>query len=84
MTKENVAGKKANWPISLYHYARGLKDRPFLMLMGRHDTMCTPRQAETLYDLIPSMQKNLKFYNSAHQLPEDYVRDAAAWFRMFL
>jgi YD repeat-containing protein len=65
-------------------YAQGIASRPFLMLMGRSDSMCHELHARQLLALIPSPRKNLIFYEAAHKLPTDYVPDAQAWFQEHL
>lgn len=68
--------------ISPKDYARGIG--PFLMLMGRSDSMCHEQHARQLLALIPSPHKNLIFYDAEHKLPADYVQDALAWFQEYL
>ena len=65
-------------------YARGIGDRPFLMLMGKEDSMCTMPHAQQLLTLIPSSKKKLVFYDSGHKLPVSYVDDAVGWFKSHL
>ncbi len=66
------------------HYARGVGDRPFLMLMGRTDSMCPPERARQLRALMPESTSELVFYQAGHQLPAAYVEDALAWFENHL
>jgi len=73
----SLAGRTTS--IAPKDYARGIGDRPFLMLMGRTDTMCHQQHARQLLDLIPSTRKDLTFYDAGHKLPTDYVSDALAW-----
>jgi predicted esterase len=65
-------------------YARGIADRPFLMLMGRTDPMCHHQHANQLLDLIPSTRKNLILFDAGHKLPDRYVNDALTWFQEHL
>ncbi len=44
--------------------ARGIADRPFLMLMGRTDKSCHPQHAQQLLDLIPSASKELIHFDA--------------------
>ncbi len=60
-------------------FARGLKDRPFLMQMARHDQFYSVEQAQRLYDLIPGSKKEIVFYDGGHELSADYVPKSAAW-----
>ena len=54
-------------------------DTPFAMLMGAEDQFYTETQAEHVLGLIPGPDKMLKFYESGHGLPVEYVDDATAW-----
>jgi len=72
------------YPVAPKNYVRGLAGRPFLMLMGRTDELCSEDSAKQLYDLIPSEQKDLTFFESGHKLPKEYIRDAVAWFNKYL
>ena len=60
-------------------YARGIGDRPFLMLMGATDGMCHPQHARELLAMIPGKKSKLKFFDAGHKLPVDYVDDAQRW-----
>lgn len=70
--------------IAPYHYARGIGERPYLMLMGRGDPMCSLEHAQLIFDLVPSSRKQLNFYDGGHNLPKEYVPDAVAWFAKYL
>ena len=65
-------------------YAQGVGDRPFLMLMGKEDSMCQVPHAEQLFALIPSSRKKLIFYDAGHKLPPNYVHDAVNWLESHL
>ena len=55
------------------------------MLMGNKDDFnCTLEEAKQLYDLIESDSKDLFFYESGHQLPEEHVTKAVEWFFKYL
>jgi len=87
--KVSVACATPSWndrfnPISPANYARGIGERPFLMLMGRSDSLCPVEDAEQMFQLVPSRQKNLIFYDSDHKLTGDYVKDAVDWFKEHL
>lgn len=60
-------------------FAAALRDRPFLMLMGRNDEYCDAASAQRLYETIPGSKKNLIFYESGHSLPVNYVTEAVKW-----
>lgn len=60
-------------------FAHELKDRPFLMLMGRQDPFSTEAEARRIHELIPASNKKLMFFDSGHVLPVEYVSHAAKW-----
>jgi pimeloyl-ACP methyl ester carboxylesterase len=62
-------------------YAQGIGERPFLMLMGRSDSMCHESHARQLLEMIPSQNKELIFFDSGHKLPIDYIEHALVWIR---
>lgn len=70
--------------LSPTNYARGVGKRPFCMLMGRRDEMCSEAQARELRHLMPGAGHRLIFYDAGHQLPVDYVRDAVAFISAYL
>jgi pimeloyl-ACP methyl ester carboxylesterase len=61
------------------NYARGIGGRPFSMLMGRQDEMCSEVQARDLYALVKGQNTDIRFYDAGHRLPVDYVQDAVAF-----
>lgn len=65
--------------IAPQNFAAEIGQRPFLMLMGRTDTMCPVEKAQALLDLIPATHKQLMFYEAGHRLPVDYVPQAVKW-----
>ena len=66
------------------NYIRGLGDRPYLMLMGREDPMCSEAQAHVLYDRVRGERRDLIFYEAEHELPDSYTADALDWFKKHL
>jgi predicted esterase len=61
-------------------FAREVRDRPFLMLMGRNDNLsATEADARRVYELIPGSNKELVFLDSGHVLPVEYVSRAVKW-----
>ena len=62
-------------------FAAALRDRPFLMQMGRTDKYYTIQQAQRLFERIPGSKKEIVFYESGHSLPVDYVSKATEWLR---
>jgi len=61
------------------NYARGLRGRPYCMLMGGEDTLCNETQAKQLYSLIEGPDTELHVYDAGHRLPVEYVPDAVAF-----
>jgi pimeloyl-ACP methyl ester carboxylesterase len=61
------------------NYARGIGNRPFCMLMGRRDEMCSEVQARDLYGLLKGPNTKIVFYDAGHRLPVGYVPDAVAF-----
>lgn len=71
-------------PMAPQNFARTVRGRPFLMLMGRKDQVYTEEQAQQLYELIDSPTKELVFYDSGHRLPPDHTKKALEWFQAYL
>ncbi len=72
--------------IAPYNFIRAINGRPVLMLMGRNDyeVNYTVAEAKASYDLIEGESKEIVFYDSEHQLPEEHVSKAAGWFKNHL
>jgi dienelactone hydrolase len=66
------------------NFAPLLGDRPILYLMGTTDVYYTKEEAEEMVSTIPGTAKQLKFFESGHQLPPEYIDDAIAWMRTHL
>lgn len=66
------------------NFAPLLGDRPILYLMGTTDIYYTKAEAEEMVATIPGTAKQLKFFESGHQLPPEYIDDAIAWMRTHL
>jgi dienelactone hydrolase len=66
------------------NFAPLLGDRPILYLMGTTDIYYTKAEAEEMVATIPGTAKQLKFFESGHQLPPEYIDDALAWMRTHL
>jgi len=64
--------------------ARALADRPLLFLMARKDIYFSVEEAEGLIALVPGSAKRLKFFESGHILPHDYIDDTISWFAQHL
>lgn len=77
--------ERSKWSqVAPQNFAAGIGDRPFLMIMGRTDEMCSADHARGLYALIPSPTKELVFIEAGHRLPVDYVPYAIQWMRKYL
>jgi predicted esterase len=48
-------------------FAPAIGSRPFLMVMGRHDEMCNPAEAEHVFHAINGLNAKLSFYDGTHQ-----------------
>lgn len=66
------------------NFAHAIGSRPFLMLMAKQDIYYTEEEANQLYQLIPGPTKELRFFDSGHELPVDYVPKATGWFQTHL
>ena len=72
-------------PVAPYNFAKGVDGRPFLMLMATGDQHYTVEQAKALFELVDSPVKDLRFFESNHQLPAgQYIPQAAGWFKEHL
>ncbi|MFC1574004.1 alpha/beta hydrolase family protein [Candidatus Latescibacterota bacterium] len=70
--------------IAPHNFARGIGDRPFLMMMGRNDPVLPPEAAERLYKLIEKPTTRFIFYDSGHRLPNEYIAESLSWFTLHL
>lgn len=52
---------------------------PVLLLMGKTDLFISMDEAREFYSQIPVKDKKLKFYDSGHELPNDYIEDVISW-----
>ena len=52
---------------------------PITLLMGRHDFFTTEEEATEFFEKIPTEDKQLKYFDSGHILPNDYKTDAIQW-----
>jgi len=70
--------------IAPHNFARAVRNRPFLMQMGRQDPVLPGEAARRLYDLVESPSTKLIFHDSGHRLPDVYIDNSLAWFREHL
>ncbi len=52
---------------------------PLAMLMGKTDFFIPEEEARAFYNKLSIDDKKLKFYESGHELPKDYVEDVINW-----
>ena len=52
-----------------------LQKAPITLLMGSKDNWYTEKEAQDFYDNIAIKSKALKFYESGHYLPEEFISD---------
>jgi dienelactone hydrolase len=65
-------------------FAPAIGARPFLMVMGRRDELCTPEEAEQVFRRIGSPQARLSFYDGTHKIGPAFVPEAAGWLKQHL
>ena len=70
--------------IAPQNFTTGLGDRPFLMIMGQTDEMCSPEKAREVYSMLETTKKDLIFLDAGHKLPPDYVPLAISWIEKHL
>jgi len=68
------------YPVNPINFARSLGEKPVLVLAGRTDPLIPAETTELFFGLIDGDLKRLEFFDSGHQLPEEYVDGALAWF----
>jgi len=69
---------------SPYFFAHAVDDCAILMLAGKKDTICSIEEVQKTYSLIPSATKEIKIYNSGHDLPREYEKKAHDWIKKHL
>lgn len=52
-----------------------LQKAPITLLMGTKDNWYTKKEAQDFYDIIEIKAKRLKFYESGHYLPDEFISD---------
>lgn len=52
---------------------------PILLLMGNSDFFYTSEEVSTFIENVPITEKELKYFDSGHMLPNDYRKDAISW-----
>lgn len=67
--------------INPFNVARGIGDRPFLMLMGTNDPLLPRDVAGELYETVRGPATDIRFFDAGHRLPDEYIDEALRWFR---
>lgn len=65
--------------IAPQNFTANLGDRPFLMVMGQTDEMCSAEKAREVFAMLETTTKELVFFDAGHKLPPDYVPIAVGW-----
>lgn len=66
------------------NFTKRTADIPILVLMGDKDWVYSINDAKQMFSTIPVKTKQLILYDSGHQLPLAYVKDAAEWIAKYL
>ena len=69
---------------SPYNFATAIKTQPFLMLAGKSDPFSGFYGSQQMFDLVTSTTKELIFYDSGHQLPEEWKEESIKWIQKYL
>jgi predicted esterase len=59
-------------------YAK-LQSSPIILLMGKKDYFYTEKEVTSFFENISTKDKELKYFDSGHILPNDYKIDAIKW-----
>lgn len=52
------------------------------MFMGKTDFFIPIDEAKTFFEMISLEEKELKTYESGHQLPSEYINDVISWIKL--
>ena len=63
------------------NFARAIGPRPLLLVMGHHDEMCPPDEAQNVFSLIDNSHSRLAFVEGTHKLKHDFVPLAVRWLK---
>lgn len=76
-----------NWPKKIVHdlatvtpqnYSY-LQKSPLLLLVGKRDWAYTTEEVTSFYEDVSIQEKEVKYFDSGHELPNDYVHDVIRW-----
>ena len=59
-------------------YAK-LQSTPIILLMGKKDFFSTEEEVSDFFEKVPTKDKEVKYFDSGHILPNDYKIDAIKW-----
>ena len=59
-------------------YAK-LQSTPIILLMGKKDFFSTEEEVSDFFEKVPTKDKELKYFDSGHILPNEYKIDAIQW-----
>lgn len=74
-SEEVIQGQKDITPMK---YAE-LQSSPILLLMGKKDFFSTEEEVSRFFEKVPIKDKELKYFDSGHILPNEYKFDAIQW-----
>jgi dienelactone hydrolase len=81
-----VAALSDSWlyPLTATNFAAAIRNRPVLVLAGRRDPLISIESTQRFFNLIEGSPKALAFFDSGHQLPDEYIDRAVTWFTLYL
>ncbi len=79
--------KNLVWPEDIVNHMKSIspffcadnQKAPVALLMGTNDFFISQDEANTFFNRISQNDKHLKFFNSGHLLPSDYIGDVLDW-----
>ena len=69
---------------SAYNFAAAIKNQPFLILAGKSDPWSGVHGSQQLFNLVASPKKELIFFDSGHQFPDEWKDEAVNWIKLYL
>ena len=71
---------RTRWsPLAPQNFIAGIGKRPFLMVMGENDPMCSRPDAEQLFKFFDSPAAELRFFPGDHKISGEFVAPSVAW-----
>ena len=74
-SEDVIQGQKDITPMNL----AAAQEAPIMLLMGRQDYFTTEQEATDFFEKVPTEEKELKFFEAGHILPNEYGLDAIRW-----